>query len=68
MQSIPQIFFVYWHQSQWLDRWDRTAYNIRKWQECEPSLSDLIKFMDQQKKLVNDRIFSREVLEYYSER
>ena len=68
MQSIPQIFFVYWHRSQWLDRWDRTAYNIRKWQECEPSLSDLIKFMDQQKKLVNDRIVSREVLVYYSER
>ena len=39
-----------------INRWNRTAYNIRKRQECEPSLSDLIEFMDP------------EAIEWYSER
>ena len=51
-----------------IDRWNRTAYNIRKRQECEPSLSDLIEFVDQETTLVNDPMFSREALECYSER
>ena len=45
-----------------IDRSNRTAYNIRR-QECEPSLSDLMKFVDQETTLVNDPIFSREALE-----
>ena len=45
--------------------WNRTAYNIRKRQECEPSLSDLIEFVDQETTLVNDPMFSREALECY---
>ena len=51
-----------------IDRWNRTTYNIRKRQECEPSLSDLIKFMDQETTLVNDPISSREELQGNSER
>ena len=51
-----------------IDRWNRTAYNIRKRQECEPSLSDLIEYVDQETTLVNDLMFSREALECYSER
>ena len=50
-----------------IDMWNRTAYNIRKRQECEPSLSDLIKYVDQEATLVNNLMFSREALEYYSE-
>ena len=50
-----------------IDRWNRTAYNIRERQECEPSLSDLNEFVDQETTLVNDSIFSRETLECYSE-
>ena len=51
-----------------IDRWNRTTYNIRKRQGCEPSLSDLIEFMDQEIALVNDSIFSREELQWNSER
>ena len=51
-----------------IDRWNRTAYNIRKRQECEPSLSDLIEFMDQETTLVNDPISSREELQWNSEK
>ena len=51
-----------------IDRWNRTAYNIRKRQECEPSLSDVIEFVDQETALVNDPMFSGEALECYSER
>ena len=29
-----------------IDRWNITAYKIRKRKETEPNLSDLIKFMD----------------------
>ena len=40
-----------------IDRWNRTAYNIRKRQECEPSLNDLIEFVDQETSMVNDPMF-----------
>ena len=42
-----------------IDRWNRTAYNIRKRQEFEPSLSDFIGFVDQETTLVNNPMFSR---------
>ena len=51
-----------------IDMWNRTAYNIRKRQKCEPSLSDLIEFVDQETTLVNDPMFSREALECDSEK
>ena len=51
-----------------IDRWNRTTHNVRKRQDCEPSLGDLIEFVDQETTLVNDPMFSRETLEYYSER
>ena len=51
-----------------IDRWNRTDYNIRQRQECEPSLSDLTEFVDQETTLVNDPMFSREALECYSEK
>ena len=50
-----------------IDRWNRTAYNIRKRQECEPSLNDLIEFVDQETSMVNDPMFPREALECYCE-
>ena len=49
-----------------IDRWNRTAFNIRKNRECEPSLSDLIEFVDQEITLVNDPMFSREAIEIFS--
>ena len=41
-----------------IDRWNRIAYNIHKKHECEPNLSDLIEFVDQETTLVNDPMFS----------
>ena len=51
-----------------IDRWNKTAYNIRKRQECEPSLSEMIEFVDQETTLVNDLMFSRKTLEWYNEK
>ena len=51
-----------------IDRWNRNAYNIRKRQECEPSLSDLIEFVDKETTLINDPMFSREAIECFSEK
>ena len=48
------------------DRWNRTAYNIRKKHECESSLSGLIDVVDQETTLINDPMFSKETLECYS--
>ena len=49
-----------------IDRWNRVVYNIRKKQEHEPNLHDLIEFVDQETALVNDPLFSREALEGYT--
>ena len=51
-----------------IDRWNRIAYNICKNRECEPSLSDLIEFVDQETTLFNDPMFSREALGIFSEK
>ena len=48
-----------------IDRWNRTVYNIRKRQECGPSL---IEFVDQKTILANDPMFSGEALQCYSEK
>ena len=49
-----------------IDRWNRNAYHLRKKQDCEPSLSDLITFVDEETVLVNDPMFSRDALEVYN--
>ena len=49
-----------------IDRWNRIAYNIRKKHECEPNLSDLIEFVDQETTLVNDPMFSRQAIEGFN--
>ena len=49
-----------------IDRWNRTAYNIRKRHDREQNLSDLIAFVDEETTLVNDPMFSRNVLEEYN--
>ena len=49
-----------------IDRWNRTAYSIYKNHECEPSLSNLIEFVDQEKTLVNDSTFSQEAIGIFS--
>ena len=49
-----------------IDRWNRIAYNIRKKHECEPNLSDLIEFIDQETTLVNNPMFSRKAIEGFN--
>lgn len=49
-----------------IDKWNIAVYNIHKNHVCEPSLSDLTEFMDQETTLVNDPMFSREEIENFS--
>ena len=49
-----------------IDRWNRTAYNIRKRHDREPNLTDLIAFVYEETTLVNDPMFSRNALEEYN--
>ena len=49
-----------------IDRWNRIAYNICKKYECEPNLSDLIEFVDQETTLVNDPMFSQQAIESFN--
>ena len=49
-----------------IDRWNKITYNIRKKHECEPNLSDLIEFVDQETTLVNDPMFSRQAIEGFN--
>ena len=51
-----------------LDRWNRRVFNIRMNSTMEPSLLDLILFIDEETTLVNDPLFSRDAFSQYQEK
>ena len=50
------------------DRWNRRVQFTRKNQLREPDLAELIKFVDKENELVNDRLYSREAVHQLTER
>ena len=48
-----------------MDRWNRKVQNIRRSQLREPTLQDLIKFVEEETILMNDPLFSREAISEY---
>ena len=50
------------------DRWNRNVQKIRKVQMREPGLIDLTNFIEDEMVLVNDPLFSREVVGQYEEK
>ena len=44
-----------------LDKWNRRVFNMTRNSTMEPSLSDLILFIDEETTLLNDPLFSRDV-------
>ena len=50
------------------DRWNRRVFNMRKSSTTEPTLSDLIAFIDEDTTLLNDRLFSRDAVSQYQEK
>ena len=51
-----------------LDRWNRRVFNIRMNNTMEPSLLDLVLFIDEETTLVNDPLFSRDAFSQYQEK
>ena len=50
------------------DSWNRKVFMLRKHQQLEPELSDLINFVEEEMMLDNDPLFSREALKYYTDK
>ena len=50
------------------DSWNRKIFMLRKHQQLEPEVSDLIKFVEEEMVLVNDPMFSREALKDYTDK
>ena len=50
------------------DRWNRKITMLRKHQQLEPELSDLIDFVEKEMVLANDPLFSREALKDYTDK
>ena len=50
------------------DRWNRKVFMLRKHQQLEPELSDLIDFVEEEIMLANDPLFSREALKDYTDK
>ena len=50
------------------DIWNRNALRIRRTETREPGLLDLINFIDNKMILVNEPLFSREVVGHYDEK
>ena len=50
------------------DRWNRKVLMLRKHQQLEPELSDLIDFLEEEMVLANDPLFSREALKDYTDK
>ena len=51
-----------------LDRWNRRVFNMRRNNTMEPSLSDLILFIDGETTLLNDPLFSRDAVSQHQEK
>ena len=51
-----------------LDRWNRRVFNMKRNNTMEPSLSDLILFIDEETTLLNDPLFSRDAVSQYQEK
>ena len=48
-----------------MERWNRKVLNIRRCQVREPTLNDMTNFIEEETILMNDPLFSREVLADY---
>ena len=51
-----------------LDRWKRRVFNMRRNSTMEPSLSDLILFIDEETTILNVPLFSRDAVSQYQEK
>ena len=49
-------------------RWNEKAFMLRKRQQLESELSDLIDFVEREMVLANDSLFSREALKDYTDK
>ena len=47
------------------DRWNRLAYNLRRYQERDTEFSDLVNFVEEEAILITDPMFSRDDLDSF---